>query len=204
MALDPVARLAIWKEYEESRPKVGAETNAWIERFAGDNGFPVSTVRRVIAEGSFAMLQEINQRSATVAQQIAEMMGANMAAAFEVLREAYHATKKTAVLWRGELKLVDPSKPATDDNIVWLEVPDWHARLSAIRTTVEIFGARAPQQFEVNSKSLVVTLTDKEALAILEQASVEFPRLLETYRQLAGPGEAGAGSEIVVDGQVSE
>jgi hypothetical protein len=163
-------------------------------------------VRRIVTEGAAVMLETINARAQTLAQQIADRMGANLVAAFEVLRQAYTATKRKVLLDKsGRPKLGAPSEDGpgyTPENMIYIDVPDWHARLSAVRTTVEIFGARAPQQIEVSSQSVVVNLSAKDALAELQRIRVDLPRLEEHFAAIAEADPDLAGSREAIEGTI--
>lgn len=163
-SIEPVVRAKVWKQFEQDNPQPGAALNDWITRYSRLTGLAEGTIRRIIAEGSVVVLRAMDQRSVSLAQEIAERMGANLSAAFEVLRESYHATKKKVLLDRhGNPKLIDPAKGPVPENMVYIEVPDWVARLMAVRQTVEIFGARAPNEVWIKQQTqarIVQTTTE--------------------------------------------
>jgi hypothetical protein len=92
--IDPVARKLVWERFERDQPAPGPPLTDWCVAVAQESGLAVKLVRRIVNEGASVMLEIINSRAQTLAQQIAERMGANLVAAFEVLREAYQASKK--------------------------------------------------------------------------------------------------------------
>jgi hypothetical protein len=200
--LDPITRKLIWERFERDHPNPGPALADWCSQFAEESGVPEAAIRRVVTEGSAVILHAINNKAFTIAQELAERMGASLAASFEVLREAYHATKRKVLLDKaGRPKLVDPSETGpgfTPENMIYIDVPDWHARLSAVRTTIEIFGARAPQQFEVTSRSVNLTLSTKDAMVELQRLSNEIPKLQRAYAAIAegDPDASGSGTEI--------
>lgn len=208
--VDPALRMAVWQRFEEQRPKAGPETVMWVEAMAEETGTSTQMVRKIIAEGASSFLLAFSARAQTHAQQVAEMLGSNLVAAFDMLREALQATKKKVLLDKsGRPRLLNDISVAmggpgfVPDNMIYIELPDWHARLSAIRTIVEVFGARAPQQIEVNSKSVVLNLSAKDAMAELQRLHAELPRLQQAYAAFAeadsgaiGPGEGATGAVI--------
>ncbi len=208
--VDPALRVAVWQRFEEERPKAGPATVDWTAAMAEETGTSTHTIRKIIAEGASAFLTAFSVRAQTYAQQVAEMLGANLVAAFDMLRESLHATKKKVLLDKsGRPKLlndisIEMGGPGyVPENMIYIEMPDWHARLSAIRTIVEVFGGRAPTQVEISSKSVVFNLSAKDAMAELQRLSTELPRLQQAYAAFAetdshalGPGEGSTGTVI--------
>lgn len=163
---DPVLRAAIWERWEAERPRAGHEYQAWVERVAGEACVPATVVRNIVSRGAGTLLNEINRRTLTHAQEIAELLGADLVSALETFRRGLHATRKRPLLDKaGRPKLKDPDGPLTPSNVTFIEVEDWDARLSAARSLVEVFGARAPQQIEVKSQTVIMDLTTEQALA---------------------------------------
>ncbi len=193
--IDPTLQYAVIERHAQDAPKPGVELEAWSERVAPEYGIPASRVRRIIAEEAAVMLQAVNNRSQTVAQKVADVMGANLTAAFDVLREAYGATKK-------KILLDQHGRPKEDENgnYIWLEVPDWQSRLAAVRSTIEVFGARPPQQIEVSSHSINLNISPSDALAELARLTTDIPKLQAAYARQLGSGtgpviEAGEDAE---------
>src|SRR5580765_6051095 len=98
MQIDPIARKRVWERFERDQPAPGPALSDWCIALAEESGLAASQVRRIVTEGAAVMLEVINARAQTLAQQIAERMGANLVAAFEVLRQAYTATKRKVLL----------------------------------------------------------------------------------------------------------
>ena len=200
---DPVLSSAVWERYERDHPAPGREYNVWVARLREETGIPEATIRQVVGEGAGAMLNAINERVQTYAQQIADLIGADLVSGLACLRDALNATKKKVLLdHAGRPKLIDPSPEGpgmVPENIIYLEVPDWPSRLSAVRTLIEVHGARAPQQIEVDQKVVTLDLTPSAALAELTRLSESIPRLQaalaagrEGSPRLIGSGTAAA------------
>lgn len=179
--IDPALSAAIWQRYSQDQPKQGLEFTAWVARIAEECGSSQNLVRRVVGEGASAMLNAIQDRFQTYAQQIAALMGADLVAAFETLRNGLTATKRRVATDRkGRPWLVNdkPDGPGyVESNFVWIETPDWPCMLSAARSLIEVWGARPPQQVEVNSKVLTLNLNSHDALAELARLAEAIPRL---------------------------
>ena len=192
MAADPVMDAAIWERYEQDRPRPGRPLSLWVSRLSDESGIPEAQIRRVIARGAGTMLNAISDRIQTYAQDIADLIGADLVTALDTLRESFTATKKKVLLDKsGRPRLIDETEGGpgyVPENMIYIEVPDWHARLSAVRTAVEIHGARAPQQIEVNQKVVTLDLTPDAALAELERLALALPRL----QAAIAAGEQGA------------
>jgi hypothetical protein len=204
---DPTLTAAIWQRYEEDKPAPGRPYSAWVHRIAEESGTPVSVVRRIVAEGAGAMLNAINDRFQTFAQQISDFMGAGLVVALETLRDALTCNKRKVLLDHGgRPKLIDarPEKEGgpgyVPENMIYLEVPDWPSRLSAARTLIEIQGARPPQQVEVKSQSVVLNLSAHDARAELDRLAEALPRLQSALAGLsqAGSRVAGAGKTVEI------
>ena len=195
--IDPILSAAIWQRYEQEQPKAGREFSAWVQRIAEESATSTSTVRRVVGEGAGAMLNAINDRFQTYAQQIAEFMGAGLVVALETLREGLTATKKRVALdKRGRPLLANEAADGpgfVPENFIWIEQPDWPSRLSAARSLLEVAGAKAPQQVEVkqNSLSVSVNLTPNDAMAELARLGEAIPRL-QAAVAACGEGNPGA------------
>jgi hypothetical protein len=197
--IDPVLSAAIWERYEQDRPRPGRDYTAWVARMSEESATSATVIRRIVGEGAGAMLNAIDNRIQTYAQKIAEIMGADLVAALDVLREALSATKKKVLLDKqGRPKLIDV-RPEEEggpgflpENMIYVETPDWPSRLSAIRTMVEIHGARAPQQFEINQKTVTLDLTPNAALAELARLADAIPRLQSAL------AASGAGSPRLI------
>lgn len=187
--IDPKLSAAIWQRYDEERPKQGPEFTAWVHRISEECGSSEALVRRVVGEGASAMLNAINDRFQTYAQQIASLMGADLVAALETLRDGLTCTKRRVATNRaGKPYLLDDSKEGpglTPENMLWIETPDWPSRLSAARSLIEVAGGRAPQQVEVNQKIVSLNLSSHDALAELARLSEAIPRLQSA---IAGSG----------------
>lgn len=205
--VDPVLSAAIWERYEADRPQPGRAYSAWVARIAEESATQPALVRRVVAEGAGAMLNALNDRFQTFAQQISEFMGAGLVVALETLREALVCTKKKVLLDKsGRPKLLD-ERPEKDggagyvpDNMIYIEVPDWPSRLSAARTLIEIQGGRPPQQVEVKSQTVTLNLSHNDAAAELTRLEESIPRLQSALAALsqAGQGFGGRGKTIEV------
>jgi hypothetical protein len=181
-ASDPILRAAIWERWEAERPRAGHDYAAWVERVAEEAAVPQHVVRNVVSRGAGALLNEINRRTLTHAQEIAELLGADLVSALETFRRGLTATRKRPLLDKaGRPKLLDPNGPLTAENVTFIEVEDWDARLSAAHSLVEVYGARAPQQIEVNSKTVVMDLTTEEALAEIAQVAERAAQLRAAY-----------------------
>ena len=202
--LDPVLSAAVWERYERDQPQPGRRLNEWIARLNEETGVSESMIRAIIGQGAGAMLNAINERVQTYAQQIADIIGADLVSGLACLREALSATKKKVLLGHdGRPKLVDPSPEGpgmVPENMIYLEVPDWPSRLSAVRTLIEVHGARAPQQIEVEQKITTLDLTPSAALAELARLSAAIPRLQAALA--AGregiPRAIGSGTTVAV------
>ena len=212
MTLDPVTRRLIWERFERDKPNPGPAFSDWAASFSEESGVPERDIRRVAAEGSAVILTAINAKAITLAQDIAERMGANLSSAFAVLREAYTATKKKVLMDKsGRPKLIAPELGFVPTNMIYIEVEDWQARLAAVRTTIEIFGARAPQEIEVRGQvkgqftNINIDIPLDQAMAELKRLPGEIDRLYRAYAEFAeadaasgSPGSSGTGKTIEV------
>lgn len=194
-----VIRAAIWQRFEHEKPRPGPELDEWVDNITHEAGVAKKIVLRVITGGMAAAQSAFNDQVATRAQQLADLMGADLITAFEVLRESYGATKKKVLLDKsGRPKLVDESEGGpgyVPENMIYIEVPDWNVRLSAVRTAVEIYGARAPQVVEINQKTTVLDLTTEDALAqiadVAQRAAALRERLARGLQGTSGSPEGG-------------
>lgn len=177
-ANDPILAAEVWKRYQRDQPKPGHEFNAWAHTFSEESGIPAGTIRFVVSRGSAAMLNAMSERLQTTAQQVADMMGADLVAALDVLRDAMTASNKKLVKdSKSRPVLIDPEGSHTAENFMYTETPDWQTRLSAVRSLIEIHGARAPQQYEIEQKTITLDLTREAALAELERLADALPKL---------------------------
>ena len=177
MAVDTIARRLIWERFERDQPNPGPAFEDWVTTFSQESGVLERDIRKVATEGSATLLNAINQRAVTLAQSIAERMGATLVSAFQVLQDAYSATKKKVLLDRGgKPKLLDPELGYVPENMIYIEVPDWQSRLAAVRMTIDIFGAHAPTRVEfqgsVRSESVSINFDIP-----IDQAMAELKRL---------------------------
>ena len=210
-SVDPVTRRLIWERFEQDNPQPGPSLSDWMVERSKEWKIPETTVRRVVGEGSSVVLQAVNKHSVTVAQGIAERMGADLVLAFERLKEAMNATKKKYLTDNhGNPKLRNPQGEPTAANMISVDQPDWNIRLQAIRLTMEIYGAHAPRpavnmHYEVGmkvdqSKTTVVNLnmTPEQVMLELSRLPDEIRNLERAYAAIAEgtPIPAGEGKTI--------
>ena len=178
---DHVQDAAVWQRYETDRPPAGRDLNQWILRLSEESGIAPVEIRRVVARGAGAMMNAISERLQSNAQQIADIIGADLVAALEVLRDCFTATRKKVLLDRsGRPKLVDDSKDGpgyVPSNMIYIEVEDHNVRLGAARSVLEIYGAHAPQKMEIDQKIVTLDITPNAAFAELERLARELPKL---------------------------
>lgn len=208
MAVDPVTRKLVWEQFEKDSPPPGPGYNDWVHAHAAGWGIPESSIRRIITEGSAVATSVVNKHVATFAQGMAEKIGADLTAAFEVLREGLQAGRKRVLVDKqGNPRLIDNRPPplgpgAVLDNMVTVETPDWSTRMAAVRMCMDLFGAygaRPAQRYEMNVEAKVQTvnlnMSADEMRAEIERLRHELPKFVDAYAEITGgtPLLAGAG-----------
>lgn len=165
----PAVALApeIWKRYRKDAPANGAELEQWAERVGADYSITSNAVRETISREHSAFLFSLREATGREAEKIAHMVGLNLVEAMATLKRALHATKKRNVVTRYGEVVKDPET----GKAFMFEVEDWAMRIAAARETFKIYGAYAPQQFQVDQRTVTWDLSEAElAHAITELA----------------------------------
>lgn len=202
-APSPVVRAKVWAEFEKANPRGGEEYKAWCETTAELLNVSVDQVKRVVASESDALNAQIRRATLTEAQKVANLLGATVTAALEVLGEALEAGKRKPLLDKSGKPQFDPET----GQLIYLEEPDWQARIMAANKLIHVHGAYAPQQYEVKTDVThsFAALTEaeleqqfKELLPTLHEFNIVAPpKPRRSARQSNGTGAAHEGSQVI-------
>lgn len=184
--VNPLTARDIWKLYTEERPSPGGEYEQWVAEKSEQFGFPPKAIKKVVASELHALQMYSHRHRTTEAQRIAHAAGLTLVKTFNVLNRMLDAKKTRREYYKGEL--VDE----------WEET-DNAAQNFAVRTAVQVFGAAAPQQINVEhdiGEDLARVADDDlrlRLLQIMKEAGVAGD-VIDTTAEPVG-GAVGAGSE---------
>lgn len=184
--VNPLTARDIWKSYTEDRPNPGGEYEQWVAEKAAEFGYPPKAVKKVIAGELHALQMYSHRHRTTEAQRIAHAAGLTLVKTFAVLNRMLDAKKTRREYYKGEL--VDE----------WEET-DNAAQNFAVRTAVQVFGAAAPQQINVEHDigEDLARVTDADLklrlMSIFKEVGIAGD-VIDTTAEPVG-GAVGAGSE---------
>lgn len=183
--VNPLTARDLWKSYTEDRPNPGGEYEQWVAEKAAELGYPPKAIKKVIAGELHALQMYSHRHRTTEAQRIAHAAGLTLVKTFNVLNRMLDAKKTRREYYKGEL--VDE----------WEET-DNAAQNFAVRTAVQVFGAAAPQQINVEhdiGEDLARVADDDlrlRLMQIMKEAGVAGD-VIDTTAEPVG-GAVGAGS----------
>lgn len=170
-------------------PPHGPAYHDWLVRAADELACSQPQCRRVIAEYQGQLQSGVGQSVGTMAQQIADMMGATMVQAFAVLEKGLLA-EDVSYLRDGAGNLVKE-----DGHYVKIRKPLWATRLKAVENTLKVHGAFAPQQVNVNELKIIANITDGELFNRIDALQRNLAILTrDTAAALGGTRSLSAGS----------
>lgn len=189
----PILHQQIWERYEQERPAQGLDYSHWVERVAGELGTSEYKVRQIISRQTHAFNAALARNIQTKAQQVADLLGADLVAALDTLRDGLTAGSKKPLLDKSGRPIINEKTGEQE----WWETPNWDARLSAARSLIEVHGAKAPQQVNVDVEQNINLRLHTLSEAEIMEKCVGLVADIERFKGIASGN--GSAAERVID-----
>lgn len=194
----------IVEEYAKRQPKSDAEYEEWVAEVAFRYEIDAKKVKSTIEGQKLLFLAQNRIHALSYAQQVAEVVGANLEKSVRTLLDALDATKKKPVLDKSGIPVLD-----LDGKVLYAETEDWPSRINAATKLIMVHGGFAPAELKIDERKTIVHLSDDEVLKRLDTLNDNLARLRANQSIAAGGrgvtarGDGPAGAErslLLVDG----
>jgi hypothetical protein len=139
-------RKDITRAYRQRIPRVGPELDTFVDECAEYYKLEPREVRKVVAAAQQAYEVEFSSAFRTSAQNVADVAGGGIADALSTLVECLHAERHRVIVSKS-------GEPSTDENgeFRFVKTPDYATRITAARALIDVHGANAPKQLQIES-----------------------------------------------------